>query len=746
MRVYISGLHSGPNPSPGIGIARSLREAYPQATLVGVDYSSRSSGLHFQELDSLWIHRPWDELDLELLASQLENALGSDGLWISGLDLEVHWLARDINANGKVLGPSLHALLRTRKPAIPAAANLPAAIPPHITADVSSWELHAFCREHGWPVWCKGPNYAAQLAHNWQEVLAALGDVQELWSTETPTLQAHIIGREESVAFCAYDGELLECIHMEKRAQTEEGKTWAGRISEVEPSLHEALRDTLLKLRWTGGGELEFVRDERDKLYLIDWNPRFPAWIHGGTLAGHNLPARLVEAAGFGKPRLSSATGCEFTRVVLEIPTRPDYPLPTPPPISPAKQEVASKHPSGMPLLAKKLRKHSNGSHGAAPNIQESIKDDLSQAFESELTTPARVFLSQTAQTVFGKVRQALDQDERTASLVRVAYSVKTNPDSRLLLMAKSHGFLAEAISSAEVAYALSLGFPPSEIVLNGPSANWPTTNRLPDGLFAVFADSIALFEHFAEQNLNANCMGIRLRPLVSDSRFGVDLQELCSYQELVSVLQKIASSKLGVHFHIQSNVIGVQKWWKVLDSMLYWASALQDAVGREVEYLDIGGGWFPDDLLETLCPKLPEIADKATSLLPKMKTLLLEPGKALAQSTMALVTRILEVRRGCGREEGAEIVVDGAVSDLPMTPEYPHRMMLVSQSDGRMTVLGNGEDRVLGRSCMETDVLALRVHIPPTVMRGDFVVFCDTGGYDASMRYQFGIGDAHGI
>ncbi len=37
MKIYISGLYSGTNPQPGIGIARSLRAAYPGATLVGVE-------------------------------------------------------------------------------------------------------------------------------------------------------------------------------------------------------------------------------------------------------------------------------------------------------------------------------------------------------------------------------------------------------------------------------------------------------------------------------------------------------------------------------------------------------------------------------------------------------------------------------------------------------------------------------------------------------------------------------------
>jgi hypothetical protein len=33
MKIYISGLYSGTNPQPGVGIARSLRMAYPEATL-----------------------------------------------------------------------------------------------------------------------------------------------------------------------------------------------------------------------------------------------------------------------------------------------------------------------------------------------------------------------------------------------------------------------------------------------------------------------------------------------------------------------------------------------------------------------------------------------------------------------------------------------------------------------------------------------------------------------------------------
>ena len=64
MRIYISGLYSGTNPQPGVGIARSLRAAYPQAELIGVEYSNRCSGIHWQDFNEIWLQRPWDELNL----------------------------------------------------------------------------------------------------------------------------------------------------------------------------------------------------------------------------------------------------------------------------------------------------------------------------------------------------------------------------------------------------------------------------------------------------------------------------------------------------------------------------------------------------------------------------------------------------------------------------------------------------------------------------------------------------------
>ena len=46
--------------------------------------------------------------------------------------------------------------------------------------------------------------------------------------------------------------------------------------------------------RWRGGMELELIRTAKQELYLIEINPRLPAWVYLAVAAGQNLPEALV--------------------------------------------------------------------------------------------------------------------------------------------------------------------------------------------------------------------------------------------------------------------------------------------------------------------------------------------------------------------------------------------------------------------------------------------------------------------
>ncbi len=82
LNVFVSGLASAPNPSADVGLARSLRLAFRGIWLTGVDYSNRSSGIHWSDFDDVWIQRPWNEIELGPFADEIRKRLDGGACWL----------------------------------------------------------------------------------------------------------------------------------------------------------------------------------------------------------------------------------------------------------------------------------------------------------------------------------------------------------------------------------------------------------------------------------------------------------------------------------------------------------------------------------------------------------------------------------------------------------------------------------------------------------------------------------------
>jgi diaminopimelate decarboxylase len=780
MKIYISGLYSGTNPQPGVGLARSLRAAYPRATLVGVEYSNRSSGIHWPDLDELWLQRPWEELDLDEYAAQVRRVLDAGAYWLSGIDLEIMWLASVFpEGHRNLLAPPRKALRKIAKPEVEAHKGLPVRIPTYIQTDESSdWDLHAFCRRHDWRVWLKGPYYEAVRTPTWGAVEVYRAAVAKAWSTEKLFLQAHVSGYEESVCLSAYRGELLACVYMRKRELTEEGKTWAGDVTEVPEEFAAPLRKVVKELNWTGGAEFEMVRDTAGRLWLLECNPRFPAWIHGSTIAGKNLPALLVEAASrVPAERAAAATSEEFTRVVLEVPVRERFPLPPLPEPFPGAVGHSLKHPSGTLALAARLHKldaaeagangngrrgsgngvkghgsNGNGTSAAAavagePRVPQSFIDDLDTHDFAETETPTFLYLDSTARSLFRRAGELAARLSTPAVKVSNGYSIKTNPDERLIRLALENGFHAEGISLLEIRKAIRLGFKAEQSILNGPGKWWPE-GLMPKGeLHAVFSDSLADLRRTVAAagrgEIKSRVFGVRLRTPTVGSRFGIPVDTPDALKELVEAVETLPQeAAFGVHFHMASSNVGVRHWWHLYESMLRWCAAVEKLSGRKIELLDLGGGWFPDDWHAESADDFAAAVARAKSALPNVREIVSEPGKALAQPSMAVAMRLLEFDETKGDvREVTEAVVDGSIAELPMHFFQPHRVLHRDSRTGRWRPLRRGKTALLGRLCMEHDIVARGVELPAGARPGDLLVFCDAGAYDRSMSYVFGRG-----
>ena len=241
-------------------------------------------------------------------------------------DEEIRWLAGQVRNNARVLMPSDRCLRTIRKPARAVARLLQVRSPASILIPASQVRLEAFFKKCGAQVWLKGRIADAQLA-GLQAIRsndALCGDTS-LSRGKGSLLQAHVDGTLESLAFAAYEGRFLNGVWMRKLGVTSKGKAWSGAVAELSSVWRLTLQTLVRELSWHGGGAFEFVRDSQAQLWLIDINPRFPAWIHGATLCGINLPAALLSAAT-GRRAYKGPGGChEFSRVVVEVAVRPQF-------------------------------------------------------------------------------------------------------------------------------------------------------------------------------------------------------------------------------------------------------------------------------------------------------------------------------------------------------------------------------------------------------------------------------------
>jgi diaminopimelate decarboxylase len=312
---------------------------------------------------------------------------------------------------------------------------------------------------------------------------------------------------------------------------------------------------------------------------------------------------------------------------------------------------------------------------------------------------------------------------------LRPAYSVKTNPDARILAAARRHGFRAEVIGADELAWVERLGFEPEQIIYNGPEPIPPRPNG--DPIAYCFADSIEAWERCVSLK-SAQITGIRLRPSGITSRFGVPPAE---DDRLCTAVTSAAPPAIAVSMHVRRQDYGSATWLDLCDDLIARGRTLEGRSGAAVVAFDVGGGWEPWQFDTFFERDARALVTRLQSGLPRVRELVLEPGQAIATPFASLETTVLEVRRRSGH---IEAIIDAGYNDWPQQHSFPHRISWYR--DGVWQQLDAGNDRIGGRTCLEYDCID-GIALPRDVRAGDRLRIGDVGAYDASMAFRFGRG-----
>ena len=297
--IAVTGLKTGDNPQPGVPVIRSIRAAGFTGRIVGLVYDSMESGIYLEGLVDQVYQMPYPSAGADAFLTRLDHILGQTPLdvIIPTLDAEVILyirLADELKRRGiNTFLPTEECFLLRDKTKLanffpPQGVQVPKTV---LLTSIS--QLSGLQDEIACPLIIKGRYYEAYKASNWEEAVKHFHSIQQRWGL--PLLAQKIVPGDEYNIVIVGDGEggIIGMVPQKKLVITDKGKGFGGVVVK-SPSLEEFARKIISILKWRGPCELEIMRGFDGTHYLIEINPRFPAWVRLAEGSGQNQPAAVV--------------------------------------------------------------------------------------------------------------------------------------------------------------------------------------------------------------------------------------------------------------------------------------------------------------------------------------------------------------------------------------------------------------------------------------------------------------------
>ena len=323
MKIAISGLNNTDNPAPGIPMIKSLQGEHQ---LFGFSYDPNEPGNFMQMLQKTYL-MPYPSLGFEELKVRLEEIQEKEGIEaiIPNLDAELPLYIRyqdEINAMGiKLCLPTEENFELRNKNKLGVLSEKLDLIYPKTHEISTIAELEKIAIESEFPLMIKGNYYKAYKAYNLESAIEYFYQISNEWGF--PVLVQEVVTGEEINLVGVADGKgtLTGAVAIKKLTTTDIGKIWTG-ITIHNEKLMQIAKEFVALTSWKGPFELECMIN-MNHIYMIEINPRFPAWLYFSTSIGVNLPQMVVDIMS-GKPvqpQLDYPANKMYVRFVDEIVT-----------------------------------------------------------------------------------------------------------------------------------------------------------------------------------------------------------------------------------------------------------------------------------------------------------------------------------------------------------------------------------------------------------------------------------------
>jgi carbamoyl-phosphate synthase large subunit len=301
MTIAVTGLNAIDSPGPGVGVIRCLRDCKDfDLRIIGLSYDALEPGVYMHDLVDKSYQIPYPSAGSEPLMKRLEHihSIEKIDVIIPNFDAE---LANYIKLSDELKKWGVHTFLPSMdqmemldKMHLAEFGEKHGFLVPKTRTMSSVHQIDGLVEEFDFPMVIKGRYYEAYIAKNKTEVTTYFHKLNAKWGLPV-IIQEFIHGTEIDIAGLGDgEGNLVGAIPMRKLYITSKGKGWSGVVL-GDDNLIEMARKFVKVSQWKSGFELELMRTDDEKYYIMEVNPRFPAWIFTTAGAGQNLPAALVK-------------------------------------------------------------------------------------------------------------------------------------------------------------------------------------------------------------------------------------------------------------------------------------------------------------------------------------------------------------------------------------------------------------------------------------------------------------------
>jgi len=301
--IAVTALNAIDSPGPGVAVIRAIRECPDlNVRIIGFSYESLEPGLYMHDLVDKSYQIPYPSAGTDsLMARILEiHEIENLDLIIPNFDAE---LFNFIKLREKLSAMGIHTFLPDLAPfeardkiKLFEFGKKNGLMVPADKVIFEAKDLAEVAEELDYPMVVKGKFYDAIIVNTLEQAQKAYYKIQAKWGLPI-IVQEFISGTEINIAALGDgEGNAISVIPMRKLYITDKGKAWAG-ITLDDSKYIELARKFIQVTKWRGGCELEIMQTSDGKPYIMEVNPRFPAWIYLTAAAGQNQPAALVKMA-----------------------------------------------------------------------------------------------------------------------------------------------------------------------------------------------------------------------------------------------------------------------------------------------------------------------------------------------------------------------------------------------------------------------------------------------------------------